>query len=222
MLGLQDLGISLKIYSLFRPAEGQQDTTYPRPDAVDYILPALKIWRIIAAHIYFIFKEPSRYIETLSFALNNRRNTTRFLGLLLVFAQKKTSKEQRQDMLLHFMLAAPLAKKMRRDNITFINSHFADAAASFALLSARLLELEYGVTTHAYDIFTPQYNLSEKLDNARFVLTCTNYNKKAMLDQQSELPEDKVHVFYHGIDAAKFERSAPAKDDIVEIIAVGR
>ena len=222
MLGLQDLGISLKIYSLFRPAEGQQDTTYPRPDEVDYILPALKIWRIIAAHIYFIFKEPSRYIETLSFALNNRRNTTRFLGLLLVFAQKKTSKEQRQDMLLHFMLAAPLAKKMRRDNITFINSHFADAAASFALLSARLLELEYGVTTHAYDIFTPQYNLSEKLDNARFVLTCTNYNKKAMLDQQSELPEDKVHVFYHGIDAAKFERSAPAKDDIVEIIAVGR
>jgi glycosyltransferase involved in cell wall biosynthesis len=222
MLGLQELGISLKIYSLFRPAEGQQDTTYSRPDDVDYVLPALKLWRLLTAHVYFLFKEPSRYLETLSFALNHRQSSSRFLGLLLAFAQKKTNKEQRQDMLLHFILAAPLAKKMQRDNITFVNSHFADAAASFALLTARLLDLEYGVTTHAYDIFTPQYNFAEKLANARFVLTCTNYNNRALLEQQSELSEEKVNVFYHGIDTGKFERSAPAKDDIVEIIAVGR
>jgi glycosyltransferase involved in cell wall biosynthesis len=111
---------------------------------------------------------------------------------------------------------------MQNDGITFINSHFADAAASFALLTSKLLKLEYGVTTHAYDIFTPQFNLHEKLANARFVLTCTNYNKTALLEHDTLIQSDKVRAIYHGIDTAKFERESRPQHDVVELFSVGR
>ncbi|MBN1481266.1 colanic acid biosynthesis glycosyltransferase WcaL [candidate division KSB1 bacterium] len=222
MLGLQQLGLQLKIYSLFGPAKGQNDTVFPQADRVHYIIPTLRPFRLIAAHFYFLMTAPLRYWTTLLFAAKHRDSARLGKTLVALITKGKVSREQRQDVLLHFILALPLAKKLKKDGITFVNSHFADAAASFALLCAKILNLQYGVTTHAYDIFAPQYNQREKLLRARFILTCTNYNKTALLERFPELAMNAVHVFYHGIETSTFLRTDQSANQHIEILSVGR
>ncbi len=223
MLVLEDLGLPLKVYALLYPLEGEEDETYPRLQDVDYLIPTLSVRQLVRSHLYFAFHGPFRYISTFFCAMRKRHSKTLFLKLVLTLARKKeTSKEQRQDLFLHFLLAPPLAKKMLDDGITFINSHFADAAASFALLTSKLTKLEYGVTTHAYDIYTPQFNLHQKLHNARFVLTCTNYNKTALLEHDTLIDSNKVKAIYHGIDTSKFARKTRPQNEVIELFSVGR
>lgn len=223
MLGLQELGLSLNVYSLFHPQEEQEDRTYPLRNAIDYLIPTLSAKKLIGSHVYFALTKPLRYVSTLFLTLKKRQSKTSVIKLLLTVARKKeTSKEQRQDLLLHFLLAPPLAKKMQNDGVTFVNSHFADAAASFAMLTAKLLKLDYAVTTHAYDIFTPQYNLQDKLKNARFVLTCTNYNKAALQAHESGIDPHRIKAIYHGIDTSKFERQNRPDNKKIELLSVGR
>lgn len=223
MRGLQSLGVDLQIYSLFRPKADRLDVGYPDGDDVRYVLDPLRPRAIVGAHFYFIVTSPLRYMRTLIFALRSRTCRSSFLKTLFAFAaRKEISKERRQDMLLHFILAAPLARRMQRDQVTFINSHFVDAAAGFALLISKIIGLPFGVTAHAYDIFTPQYNLQQKIEAARFMLTCTRYNKKSLLDMHPEIAGEKIHVFYHGIDTDRFERQARQSNAAAEILAVGR
>lgn len=221
MLGLQRLGLRLQIYSLFRPQPAELDRNFPQKQAIDYLLDGLKPLQLAAAHFSFLWKSPFRYVAT---ALYAHRHRDRAIACGQIFnallSPKGASKAARQDMRLHFLLAAPLAKRMRRDRVTFINSHFADAAASFALLTARLLGLQYGVTAHAYDIFTPQANMAEKIGGARFVLTCTHFNRKTF-ESAFGLVE-KCRVFYHGIDTARFQRQSRAQNAVPEIVSVGR
>ncbi len=223
MLGLKELGMNLKIYSLFRPSVDRLDVNYPEPGEVHYLLDGLKLSTLLKAHLYFIARSPMRYCRVLFFTLRRRQTRRSYIRTLFDFAGKKElAKEQRQDLLLHFFLAAELARLMKRDGVNFLNSHFADAAAGFTMLSAKLLGLEYGVTAHAYDIFTPQYNLPEKIGHARFLLTCTRYNKKSLMEKYPQFDAEKIVVFYHGIDTSKFAPSAPSNNPALEILAVGR
>jgi len=223
MRGLRSLGLDLQIYSLFRPKADRLDVSYPDSGDVHYLLDPLRPGAVVLAHLYFLLVSPVRYTGALAFALRFRVSRTSFFKTLFAFAaNKEIGKEQRQDMLLHFILVAPLARRMKRDHVTFINSHFADAAAGFAMLSAKLLGAPYGVTAHAYDIFTPQFNVREKIAGAQFMLTCTRYNKKSLLKAHPAIDDAKIHVFYHGIDTDRFERQSRQPNKSAEILAVGR
>lgn len=221
MTGLQQRGLDLNIYSLFRPEPSRLDRSYSG-DSIFYLIPNLKPWRLLISHIIMWVVSPKRYWDTLKFAWLKRNRQSSLLNKMLSFQSGKTmSREERQDLLLHFILAAPLAKQMRADHITLINSHFADAAASFAMLCGMLLGIDYGITAHAYDIFTPQFHMPEKLSRSRFILTCTQYNKKAFEKDYSALAE-KVFVFYHGINTTKFKRKSNPQNSVFQIFSVGR
>jgi len=184
MTGLTQLGLDLEIYSLFRPGDHNRDRSFKEPRPIFYLLDTLRIFHIVKAHLFFLFLFPLRYAATAIFVLRQHDGDVRFFSLLRSCGSgREISKEQRQDIRLHFLLAAPLALQMHRDRITFINSHFADAAASFAMLCARLLDLDYAVTAHAYDIFTQQSQLQTKLNHAKFILTCTHYNREILNPQ---------------------------------------
>ena len=222
MIGLDQLGLSLRIYSLFYPVAERRDTSFPDRFPVYYLLEFLRPLALISNHIWFSFRYPRAYFRTLMFARRKRHTRHSLIRLLFFFRKKNVSKSQRQDLLLHFVLAVPLALQIKRDGITFINAHFTDAAAGFAMLAARLLDIEFGLTAHAYDIFTPQYNRIEKLEFARFILTCTRFNKKTLLEQNHFLNPDKITVMYHGIDLEKFQRVDRNPHDGFNILSVGR
>jgi colanic acid/amylovoran biosynthesis glycosyltransferase len=223
MLGLRELGLLLEIYSLFRPEEPQRDHGFPEGQNIYYLLDSLNLWRLLSAHVFFMLWVPRRYVRTVCFALQNgNRAVSVFTLMAALYSPRSATYDARQDMRLHFLLVAPLARRMRGDQIMFINSHFADAAASFALLSARLLGLQYGITAHAYDIFTPQIAMAEKLSGARFVLTCTRFNQQILAQDFLLVVRNKCRVFYHGIDTARFERLALLENVVPEILAVGQ
>jgi glycosyltransferase involved in cell wall biosynthesis len=84
-------------------------------------------------------------------------------------------------------------------------------------------------SAHAKDIWTsPDWELSEKLDHARWTVTCTRNG----FDHMRELTEarEQVHLSYHGLDLSRFgpfegrhsDRDGSDEADPVRILSVGR
>jgi len=222
MLGLAERGIDVRLYSLFKPAADRVNADYSEQEKIFYLIPGIKPLRLIFAHLFFMFRFPLQYWKTLFFACKQREARHSFFSVLVAFSLKKEmTKSQRPDMLLHFLLAVPLALKIRSDHVDLLNSHFADAAASFTLLVSRLLSVKFMITAHAYDIFTPQANLHLKITEAEAVLTCTHFNKTFFLEKYPMIKDDKIRVFYHGIDTERFSPQDKTSD-IFTIFSVGR
>jgi glycosyltransferase involved in cell wall biosynthesis len=213
------------LYSLFKPSSHEEN-----PEAANlrartfYLLPAARPFALIFSHLYFLLRYPGRYTGTLIFALKKRSPGNSLFKAVwhLAVRKKDLTKQERQDLLLHFVLSIPLARAMQRAGIEHIHAHFADAATSFALLTSRLLLRPFSITAHAYDIFTRQANFVEKFSGARFIITCTQYNKHYLLEKNPELDANKIHVVYHGINLEKFQRGKKQKLAPPLILSVGR
>lgn len=223
VIGLRARGLDIKTFSLFLPKAGRanENAEYLAEETF-YLIPKAGAAALLAAHFYFIFTYPRRYLKTWRFALRNRTKGTSLLKTLAWLKSNKLSKQQRQDLLLHFVLAVLLAREMKRNNFSLINSHFADAAASFAMLTAKLLNIPFGMTMHAYDIFTPQFNMQQKLDEAKFIFTCTHFNKSYLLKEHPAVDPEKIKVVYHGINLQRFERKQRTKNSVPVILSIGR
>jgi glycosyltransferase involved in cell wall biosynthesis len=73
------------------------------------------------------------------------------------------------------------------------------------MFAALLSGLEFSFTAHAKDIYTSDpHQLREKLGRARFVVTCTEYNRRHL---KALAGADKVPIYrvYHGIDIRLFQ-----------------
>ena len=89
-----------------------------------------------------------------------------------------------------------------------IHCHFASAATTSALILHNLIGIPYSFTAHAYDIYDQSVNiplLKEKMINASFIRTISNYNRKYLLSLLPEI-ERKLFVIHCGIDLNNFPR----------------
>ena len=111
----------------------------------------------------------------------------------------------------------------------WMHAHFIHTPAAVTLYASILLGIGWSCSAHAKDIWTsPDWELKEKLAQARFVATCT----KAGFDKLRSLaPEpERIHLSYHGLDLERFGRfdgTRPARDgaradDPVILMSVGR
>ena len=168
-----------------------------------YLLPA-SWFGVLWAHLYFAVTRPWTMISTAAYLL-----TRPHAGLL---ARLKT--------VLHFGEGVYAASLLRPDRIEHIHAHFADRAATVALVAARLLGGTYSLTAHASDIYVSPTILKEKIANAEFATTCTGYNK-IHLEKMTGQP---VELIYHGLDLQKIRpedvRRERAKPPL--ILAVGQ
>ena len=103
------------------------------------------------------------------------------------------------------VLAAELPASIR-----LLYVHYLHTPASVARYAARLKGLPYNVSAHAKDIWTsPAWELREKLQDCRWLTTCTKANRTYL---QKLAPEADVFLTYHGLDAARFPEP-PDRDD---------
>lgn len=111
----------------------------------------------------------------------------------------------------------------------WLHAHFIHTPGSVTLYASLVLGIGWSCSAHAKDIWTsPDWDLREKLGQARFVVTCT----KAGFDKLRSLSPDpdRVHLSYHGLDLSRFASFAgtrPARDgadarDPVLLLSVGR
>ena len=173
---------------------------------VQYVLPPSRR-RLVLGHLFFALRRPAVYVSTLARLLARPHPNAR--------ARRKT--------LLHFAEAVYAAALVRRRGFDEFHAHFADRAATIALITARLLDRPYSLSVHAgADIYVDPVLLPEKVRTARHVLTCTARNKVELTSVVGADVGTKITVVPHGLDLRAYRPASRATAAPPIILAVGQ
>lgn len=148
------------------------------------------------------------------------KDRARFMRLALRFLS--TGKKERDFTLLKsFLRWLWLARQLHERKLANLHAHFAHDPATIAYWCAQLLGVPYSFTAHAKDIYCySQEWLKEKIHHARFVVTCTDYNRSYLQNvSQNGTP---IHCLYHGLSTEKFQPHSLLHPEKPLVLAVGR
>jgi colanic acid/amylovoran biosynthesis glycosyltransferase len=201
LLELERQGLQVRIFSLRPPNDGVFHADVARVRARVTYIPAVdlrKALSFVGPHARLLASRPASYA----------RAVLRTVG--------------RATSLRTFVRAGYVADYVRREGIAHVHAHFASAPTSVALEVSRLLGVPYSFTAHAKDIYIEgvrQDDLSEKLGNARFAVTVSEYNRRylASLDGGARL----VRV-YNGLDLERYKTQRTEREEPPLVFAVGR
>jgi len=163
--------------------------------------------QFILANFYFLFSRPLVYIKTsLDLVTHSRAGIKGWLRAILYFWQG--------------VYAAYL---LRNTEFEHLHVHFMDRAVLVALVVGRFLKKSYSFTAHAADIYTNPFLGREKIDNASFMITVSQYNKHHLLSTYAGINPEKIHILHPWVDVSQFtpclERPLHAR---MHIFSVGR
>ena len=192
ILLLERLGFCVHIFSMRAPRENFTHESIKQIKApVDYLPETLllPLPRFLYYNFLLFLKIPRTYLETLRMALRRFRRT------------------RKAATFKHLFQAGYLVQKLLPGSgVCHLHAHFAHSPTSVALFSANLSGLKFSFTAHAKDIYTSnKEQLREKLNLAKFVVTCTEYNRQH-LSAISDGAKASIHRVYHGIDTGLFKK----------------
>jgi len=125
-----------------------------------------------------------------------------------------------------FSKAIALAAVLQERGISHVHSPWADNCALIGLLASRLLGITYSVQARAHDIHRKTYlvGLAEKLNNADFIITNTEYNASHIKSVIGAEGADKLRVVYNGLNLAQFQpdRKERIPSPVPRILSVAR
>lgn len=206
---VEKLGTPLHLFSIKRPPE--QEKFHPGVQQVQANVTYLSSigWHrnifdsafVALDHAELFLRNPIRYVAALRF----------YRGP----AKGKRWKE--------FIQAGFLTRALERRGITHLHAHFANVPTSMAELVRRLSGITYSFTAHAKDIYlSPKEELSRKIRDAEFVLTCTGYNQQYL--DAINVHDTPIHLAYHGVDLDRFLTLHTQRESggVLHIVSVGR
>jgi len=164
--------------------------------------------RIVATLARYLFNLP-RFISVLGYAIrltafSGPRNPVKTAG--------------------YFMEAVLLHAWAGRNGIQHVHVHFANPAATVALIATKFRGLEFSMSVHGPDEFydTQQNNLREKIDAAVFI-RCIGYYCQSQLMRLSPMAQwRKFHIVRCGIFKDEFVRRPMRTGPAKNILCVGR
>ena len=190
ILLLEQQGLPIHIFSMRHPRESFAHKSVQQISArVDYLpqsileaLPQLLFYNLVLA-----MRRPGSYLRAILVAFQ------RFL------------RTHKSATIKHLLQAGYLVQKLLPgSHVVHLHAHFAHSPSSVAMFASQLSGLEFSFTGHAKDIYTSNpLQLKEKMTKARFVVTCTEYNRRHLSILAGN---DKVSLYrmYHGIDLDLF------------------
>jgi glycosyltransferase involved in cell wall biosynthesis len=201
VLGLERQGVPLRLYALAEPTDAIAHGAVSRVRSPLARVPAARptgaLW---SDHAAVAAAAPWRYARALALAL--RRGRTGW-----------------QD----FLRAGALAARLRRDGVAHLHAHFISRPADIAQLASCMAGVPFSISAHAKDIYlSPPADLRRRLGAARFTVTCTDANRRALA---ALAPRADVGLMYHGIDRSVFhpsQRQPRGGGDAPRVLAVGR
>ena len=211
LLGLEQRGLALEIWSLRRPTDRVRHPMHEAIRAPVSYLPE------------YLYREPVRVARGLASAIGRPG----VLALLRAFARDLV-RDPSANRVRRLGQAAVLARELD-GAVRHLHVHFLHTPASVVRYVALLTGRGWSFSAHAKDIWTtPDWEKREKIAAARWGVTCTAEGR----DHLSVLaPEpDRVKLLYHGLDLSRFPAPPalrPARDgsdpaDPVRLLAVGR
>jgi glycosyltransferase involved in cell wall biosynthesis len=201
VLGLEKLGVELRLYTLAEPTDSLTHGAVARVAAPRVQVPQSPrghACRFATRHLRLLAVSPLRYLRALSNAAGRGRKG-----------------------LLDFARAGWLAGQLREDGVEHLHTHFISAPADIAELVAQMSGIGFSISAHAKDIYLSNAaDLRRKLAAARFTVTCTDFNCTAL---HEIAPDARVHRMYHGIDQGIFNPSVRQATGLAPLIlSVGR
>ena len=202
---LREQGVQIQVVSIRRPlGRLSPEQEELKPDVI-YLLP-FSISLLIIGHLYFACLHPAAY----------------FGALVYLLTRSHPNLKSRWMTLLHFLEGVHAAYLLRARSCAHIHAHFVDRAAIVALVASRLLGVRYSVTAHARDIYVDPILLPEKLSGAKFVATCTAFNKAHLSKLIQDNLADKISCIYHGLDMANYQPQPLIPNGKPLVISVGQ
>ncbi|MCF8056251.1 MAG: glycosyltransferase family 4 protein [Desulfocapsa sp.] len=196
ILLLEKLGFHIQLFPMRHPREPFcHDSVKQIRARVDY-LPTellLEFPRLLLPNIFLAVKRPKLFQQGLGLAGRRFQRT----GKLATFK--------------HLLQAGYLCNHhlLNNPSISHLHGHFAHSPTSVTMFAALLSGKPFSFTAHAKDIYTSNPDqLREKIKLAKFVITCTEYNRR-YLEKIAEGVDTPIHCIYHGIDLKLF---SPATD----------
>lgn len=232
MLALEDLGIQVEIYPLMRarktithPEGGSlwkkmfdlvslpqgelvmHPEAKPMVDRANY-QPFLS-WSILQSQLRALIQKPRKYLGTLITLIRSNWGSWNFLiGGLAIFPKS-----------VYF------AEQMKSEGVQHIHAHFANHPAAAAYIIHRIADIPFSFTAHGADLQVDQHMLVEKVEEALFAVTISQFNKEFILDKCGEQYNEKVIVVHCGVDTSIFlPASRSHKTDtsqVLNILCVG-
>jgi glycosyltransferase involved in cell wall biosynthesis len=205
MLELERLGANISIFSAKKPNEGKF-----HPQLVN----------LAANVLYLEGLETKKWINWLGDVWEILAPDKSHLWLLM--EQAIASRDiGRLENVLH---SAWVGAKIKELGIKHIHAHFASLPSTIAYYASLITGIPFSFTAHAKDIYVYQndeYQLADKLNAAKFVVTVTEYNKKFLLTKTGADNKDKIKVIYNGIDLEKLSPGNDSRREENLILGIG-
>ena len=187
---LEKHGFAIHLFSMRQPREKfTHDSVKEIRAAVDYLPETLvkPLPRLLYHNLCLAAKKPGTY------------------GAALKTAYRRFLRTRKSATLKHLLQAGYLVHRLLPESrVTHLHAHFAHSPTSVAMFTSRLTGIPFSFTAHAKDIYTSDpRQIREKIGLARFVVTCTEYNKKH-LRELCDGYTTPIHRNYHGIDIRLF------------------
>ena len=209
IISLEQRGVPIRIFSVREPDAGPSHSKVAQVRAKVTYLALRPHWKqTVAANLRVLCRQPRRY-----------------LWVLLRAVTLRMVRHRRFAPPWHFFEAAHLADILFREPADHLHAHFASMPTRVALLTHRLSGIPFTFTAHAKDIYVSDPDTFRvKLEGARAVVTCTQYNRDFLSKRYGPLCDGKVHCIYHGLDVSQFNFNSSAKVDSAEpvILSVAR
>jgi glycosyltransferase involved in cell wall biosynthesis len=205
---LRGWGVDIQVVAMRRPPPDlplSGDQEGERHEVI-YLFPVA--WpSLLASHIYFLLRRPRCFIRTLAYLLTRSHPGGR----------------SRFKTLLHFSEGVYAAYLVRDQSFRELHAHFADRAATIALIMGRLLRKPYSMSVHAgADIYVNPVLLREKVREARHVVTCTPHNKAHLEAVVGGEMAGKITYVPHGLELTRYCPGPPQPNGRPIILAVGQ
>jgi glycosyltransferase involved in cell wall biosynthesis len=184
---LRQWGVNLQIVSIRHPGHDLAPEQIALQKSVRYLLPVSPV-TLILSHLWFKVLRPIAFWRTLFY----------------LFTRPHPNIQARFKTILHFSTGVYAAYVIRENPGNHIHAHFVDRATTVALVIGRLHNIPYSATAHATDIYVNPIMLPEKISQARFIATCTQYNKDYLTTAVGPEISRKVHRIYHGLDMSHY------------------
>lgn len=206
---LRELGFVIKTASIRKPAALMKMTSTEKREAEGtlYIKSSSPL-EIILAHFLIFILSPAHYFFMLREAL--------FLSHIGPANVLKG--------LAYFIEAGILINWMKKNRIKHLHVHFANPAATVAMIASSYNSITFSISVHGPDIF---YNvdacfLAEKIKKSVFIRCISYYCRSQLMRLVPNRFWPRMSIVRCGIDPEVYQPRPNPKNNISEILCVGR
>ncbi len=129
---------------------------------------------------------------------------------------------QRLKALLHTVLGVYFAALLQGRSVVHIHVHHGYFAAWVGMVAARLLNAGFSMTLHGSDLLLHRAYLDTKLENCRFCITVSEYNRSFLRTMFPQISASRILVLHPGVEVPRPANESANHQPGLHLLSVGR